>query len=267
MIGGCTRPSAAPPALHALHAPLAAVPSPAAPPPAPTANVEPVAVALPVVPASVRALDVPGFAPAVLFSPAGYGLRPLLVATHGAGGSPEWDCEYWRRLTRDRVFVLCLRGTSLGSYPGFYYPDHRALERELIAADAAARASEPRISADAGLYAGFSQGSTMGSIMIGSHARAFPFLLLIESFQPWNVALARDFAKNGGKRVLIVCGSKECAKVGRSSVVWLKKGGVDARLELAPGAGHTPLGQVSARVEASLLWLLDDEPAWQRVSD
>ena len=233
----------------------------------PAASVAPVSVAAPTAPSSVRALEVPGFAPAVLFSPAGSSSRPLLVATHGAGGSPEWECEYWRRLTGDRVFVLCLRGTPLGSYPGYYYQDHRALERELISANAAARASEPRISADAGLYAGFSQGSTMGSVMIGKHASAFPFLVLIESFQLWNVPLARAFAKNGGKRVLIACGSTECATVGRSSVRWLKQVGIDARLELAPGAGHTPLEGVMTRVEASLPWLLDDEPAWQHWSD
>src|SRR4051794_36450410 len=49
-------------------------------------------------------LEVPGFGPAVFFAPAGLDARPLLVAAHGAGGTPEWECEYWRRLTNDRAF-------------------------------------------------------------------------------------------------------------------------------------------------------------------
>src|SRR5687768_10364236 len=38
-------------------------------------------------------LEVPGFLPAVLLVPAGSEPRPLVAAAHGAGGSPEWECE------------------------------------------------------------------------------------------------------------------------------------------------------------------------------
>src|SRR4051794_32874648 len=43
----------------------------------------------------LRQLEVPGFGQSVLFVPAGTDARPLLVAAHGAGGTPEWECEYW----------------------------------------------------------------------------------------------------------------------------------------------------------------------------
>ena len=210
----------------------------------------------------LRSLDVPGFRAPLLYSPAGSERRPLLIATHGAGGSADWECAYWTRLTAGQVFVLCLAGTPLGHYQGFYYRDHLALERELNAAEAVARAAEPRILAESGLYAGFSQGSTMGTSMIGKHGQSFPYLVLIEGFQLWNIPAARAFARAGGKRVLIACGSKECAKVGRDSVRYLGAGGIDARLEFAPGAGHTPTGAVQARVEAALPWLLEGDPRW-----
>lgn len=216
----------------------------------------------PVARAGLRSLEVPGFQAALLYAPSGSDTRPLLVATHGAGGSPEWECEYWRRLSAERVFVLCLRGTPLGSYSGFYYRDHRALEKELVAATAVARAAEPRIAPGSGLYAGFSQGSTMGTSMIGPHGAEFPYLVLIDGFQLWNIPAARAFARAGGKRVLIACGSKECAKVGKESVRWLEAGGVSARLEYAAGAGHTPAGAVMARIEGALPWLLADDALW-----
>jgi predicted esterase len=206
--------------------------------------------------ASPRSLEVKGFLPAVLFVPAGAERRPLVVAAHGAGGSPEWECEYWSRLLEERFFVLCLRGKSLGKGGGYYYPNEHALEAELSSAEKAARAAEPRILPSHGLYVGFSQGSSMGSAIIQRHGGAFSRLVLVEGFQHWNIPRARTFAKAGGKRVLFACGTKQCQAVAAASARWLERGGVQARVEYAEGAGHTPLGAVEERVAAALPWLL-----------
>jgi hypothetical protein len=212
----------------------------------------------------IRPLDVPGFEPALLFTPDGNSPQPLVVAAHGAGGGPEWECEYWRRLTGARVFILCLRGTPLGgSYSGYFFRDHRALNREFIAAEQAARAGQPRILAGSGLYAGFSQGATMGPAIIALHADAFPYVVLIEGFMSWNVPGARQFVRAGGRRLLLACGSKECAAVGNTSIRWFQVAGVEARLEYAPGAGHTPAGPVMDKVALALPWLLAGDPSWQ----
>lgn len=214
----------------------------------------------------LRQLAVPGFEPALLFSPAGSAPRPLVLAAHGAGGGPEWECEYWRRLTRAQAFILCLTGTPFGgSYSGYFYRDHRALDRELTAAEQAARAAEPRILAGSGIYAGFSQGATMGTPIITLHANSFPYVVLIEGFMPWNVPGAQKFARAGGKRVLFACGSKECAKVAQTSAHWFQVAGSEARLEYAPGAGHTPAGPVMERVTAALPWLLQGDPHWSAI--
>jgi hypothetical protein len=213
---------------------------------------------------SLRALEVAGFQPALLFSPAGAAVRPLVVAAHGAGGSADWECEYWRRLTRGRAFVLCLQGTPLGgSYAGYYYRDHRALNREFVAAERAARDAEPRILAGSGLYAGFSQGATMGVPILAEHAAAFPYAVLIEGFTSWNVPGGRRFTRAGGRRILIACGSKECAAVGKTSERWLQASGAQVRLGHAAGAGHTPAGAVMELVASALPWLLEGDPRWQ----
>lgn len=207
--------------------------------------------------AEPRALEVPGFLPAVLFVPRGAEPRPLVVAAHGAGGSPEWECEYWSQLLGERSFVLCLRGTSLGKGGGYYYRTQHALEAELVAAERAARAAEPRI-APGGVYVGFSQGSSMGSAIIARHGGKFSRLVLVEGFERWNVPRARAFAKAGGKRVLFACGTKECNAAASESARWMQRGGVDVRVEYAPGAGHTPMGEVQERVRGALPWLLAD---------
>jgi hypothetical protein len=215
---------------------------------------------------ALRQLFVSGFEPALLFTPAGVSQRPLVVAAHGAGGGPEWECDYWRRLTRARVFILCLSGTPLGgNYSGYFFRDHRALNRELIAAERAARAAEPRIAHGSGIYGGFSQGATMGTAIVTLHADAFPYAVLIEGFMPWNVPGARQFVRAGGRRVLFACGSKECAAVAKTSERWFRVAEAEARVEYAPGLGHTPAGLVMDQIEAALPWLLHGDPQWPAV--
>jgi predicted esterase len=208
-------------------------------------------------------LDVPGFLPAVLVVPAGSEPRPLVVAAHGAGGAPEQDCEYWHRLIGDRAFVLCPRGTAMGA-GSYYFKQHYALGAEVGASVSAARRQFPRILPTSGVYAGFSQGASMGALMISSHAQQFPYVVLIEGFTQWNSALGRAFAKHGGQALLFVCGTRECATKAQASTQALQRAGLRARNEHAAGAGHTASGTVMELVEQRLPWLLASDPAWVR---
>lgn len=206
----------------------------------------------------MRELEVEGFLPAVLYTPAGSEPARLIVATHGAGGAPEWECEYWRQLTNGRAFVLSLRGKSMGG-GSYYYPNHHELDAELVAAARAARAAEPRIMPGQGVYSGYSQGASMGSAIVERHAAALPYVVLIEGFERWNIPRARAFQRAGGRRVLFACGTKNCDSAARESARWIAHVGLDVRVEHAVGAGHTPAGEVMDRVAGSLDWLLGDE--------
>jgi len=219
-------------------------------------------------PPAFSALEVPGFAPAVFYSPRGTGVHPLVVASHGAGGNPEGECEYWRKLTGGRAFLLCLRGTPLDvRYPSaYYYRDHFALGRELKAAISAVRRQHgARFAKGAGLYAGFSQGAIMAVGMIPEFGAELPHLVLIEGgYEYWSVPHARKYAKAGGKRVLIACGTDGCARKARKAAEWLRQAGLEAHVAYAPGAGHTPGGAVMGEVSAALPWVLADSDAWRR---
>lgn len=210
----------------------------------------------------VQHLAVPGFLPAVLVVPAGEAPAPLVVAAHGAGGAPEWECDYWMRLTRGRAFVLCLRGTRINPRAGFYFRDHHALDAELTSAKAEALRRFPRIAPGSGIFAGFSQGASMGALIVSKHARELPYVVLIEGFQQWNVALGRRFSAQGGKAVLLACGTRECAETAELSEQALRRAGSRVRAEHAPGAGHTPAGPVQAMVASSLPWLTKGDTAW-----
>jgi predicted esterase len=206
-------------------------------------------------------LALPGAYPALAWLPEGAGPHRVVVATHGAGGSAEEACEYWRALTEGAQVVLCPRGRPLvRSEPerGFYYPDHLALEREVLAARAALLAAYGQELEDRGwLYAGYSQGATMGALMLAPHGVPFARLALLEGgTEGWTRARAREYRAAGGRRVLLVCGTERCAEQARRAVSALVAEAVEAEVWHEVGAGHTTLGAVEARVAARLPWLL-----------
>lgn len=205
-------------------------------------------------------LPVPGFLDAVVALPRAPGPRPLLVATHGAGGDPEWPCETWAARVRAERVVLCLRGKALSQQhdSGFYYPDHHALGAELLAAlDALRAAHAARVSDAPALYAAYSQGASMGALFLVDHGKAFPSLILTEGGQrEWSASSARRFKDSGGRRVLFVCGGKSCRDAATVSARLLEKAGVAARVEHVPHGGHTDAGAVGKRLDETFTWAL-----------
>jgi len=208
----------------------------------------------PEVEAGLRVLPVGGFENAAVFVPADPHPVPLLVAAHGAGGDPAWECERWARVVRERWFLLCPAGLPLGrGEAAYYYPDHHALEREVTAAVGAARAKYgARIARQGGVYVGYSQGATMGALMLVEHGGEFPHLLLIEGGSgDWTLGRAQRFRATGGESVFIVCGTPACGRRATRSLPVLERAGLRAEARVLAG-GHTELGEVGAAAETLL---------------
>ncbi len=185
---------------------------------------------------------------------------PLIVVAHGAGGGPEWHCDFWSRVIEDSAFLLCLRGKPLGGdYGGHFFPEHHTLERMFSASVAAVdERYQERILATDSIYIGYSQGATMGALMLAAHAKRFSRLLLIEGgYGQWNVQRALEFKRAGGLAVFFACGTKTCDREAHNSVTWFERAGSRARTETAPGEGHTPAGRVADEAVEGLAWLLD----------
>lgn len=212
------------------------------------------------------ALEVPDFSAALVRLPENRAPLPVLVVTHGAGGSTEAHCQLWSRIVAESAILLCVRGRARGPNPadGEYYPDHPTLERETFAALGALRARyAERIAAGGVYYAGFSQGATMGALMLVEHAAEVKRLVFVEGgFKDWSVARARAFRERGGERVLFVCGQKDCANAARKAAYWFKLAGVPAQVEYVAGAGHSHDARVEARVIAHMPWLTASDARW-----
>jgi len=184
-------------------------------------------------------------------APSGDAPLPLVIAAHGAGGDATWQCRYWAAIVRERGILLCPRGKRRSNVEdlGWYYPDHLALEREFTAMLAAARERfGERILPGAGIYTGFSQGATMGALMIIEHGADFPYLLLIEGgSREFSLKRARRYRETGGKEAIFVCGVAHCADGAKQMVEVLKRAEIAADSDHVVHGGHTDDGPVGER--------------------
>ena len=216
-------------------------------------------------------LAVPGHASAVVSVPPEVGSRrPVLVATHGAGGTPEAHCSFWQALVGGTAFVLCPRGVTMDVYAppserGYFYPAHPALGREVRAAlDALAARFPDRVDREGAVYAGYSQGATMGALVFAGEPAPFIAAVLIEGgVEEWTLRRARAFKERGGQRVLFACGRQSCADAARRAAGVLEQAGVPSRIVDATGAGHTYGGRVREGVRAALPFVFGGDPRWR----
>jgi predicted esterase len=212
-------------------------------------------------------LNVPELEPSVVsFPPTAEFPQPVLISAHGAGDSALQMCEYWRALLGDRGIVLCPAGPRMRAHEeGRYYPDHHALERITFAAIRALAARYPR-EADmkAIVYTGYSQGATMGALMIPEHGAECPRLVLVEGgFDDWTAARAQTFKKAGGDRVLFACGRQACKAGADRSSAWLQAAGVEVKVVARVGTGHTITVAEAALPEFE--WLFQGDARWAKV--
>jgi predicted esterase len=201
----------------------------------------------------LRRLAVPGFLDAVVALPEARTGLTLLVATHGAGGAPEGTCWSWLERSLGRALVVCPRGRSISAdSASYYYPDHHQLEAEVRATlEAARREFCPLLASGPALYAGYSQGATMGALFIAQRAEPFSTLILTEGgYSEWTQASARRFRAAGGERVVFVCGTAHCARKAAESAALLQRAEVATAVESVNGGGHTDGGTVGVRLDS-----------------
>ena len=218
-------------------------------------------------------LDVPGFQPAVVSLPrATSGRRPLLVAAHGAWDRPEPHCQLWRRVTNAHGFILCPRGQRTHrhtppEHAAYFYPDHYALAREVLAAIQALSDRYPeQVDPSAAVWAGFSQGAIHGALVVVLHPKQFPRAALVEGgngfFNEWSRFAARKYARGGGERVLFGCGSPYCVRTAQRCAGYLKPTGVEALVAHAHGAGHSYGPTMQEQLREHFAWLVAGDPRW-----
>jgi predicted esterase len=172
-------------------------------------------------------------------------------------------CELWRGILGDRGVVLCPAGPRMYAHEeGRYYPDHHALERITFAALEALRERYAGLAdTERAVYTGYSQGATMGALMIPPYGAECPRLVLVEGgFADWSTERAATFKKSGGDRALFVCGRQQCKDGAERSAAWLRGVGVPSHVVAHVGEGHVI--RVALVAGPELEWLLEGDPRW-----
>ena len=220
---------------------------------------------------SLLDLPVAGYLPALVSVPLGATApRPVLVATHGAGGRPDGQCELWRNIVGQRAFVLCPRGKPTSVFDpadarGYYYPAHPVLGQELSAAlEALQSRYRDYVDLRAPIFAGFSQGASMGALVLPEHPARFARVALVEGgfglYQEWNLAVAERLRSQGAERVLWACGRPSCIEQARKSARLVERAGIAVKLVYVPTAGHSYRGDMARELAAAFAWLAAGDP-------
>jgi hypothetical protein len=221
--------------------------------------------------APIVPLAVGGYPAAVISVPLGAtSSRPVVVATHGMWDPPEGLCDDQRWIFGDRAWVVCPRGKPMPDGTS-RYESADALAREIDADLGALAARYPGYVDDrAMLYTGFSLGAILGVSVVARQPARFPRAVLIEGGEDrWTPALAEQYARGGGSRVLFACGLRSRVAGATRAAKLLVRAGVDAHVVLAklPDAGqfiHWYNGPVADETRAEEPWLLEGDPRWAR---
>ncbi len=213
-------------------------------------------------------LDVPGFRPAVVSVPRGaIEPRPLVVALHGNFDRPEWQCEVWRAATAGYPFILCPRGVPRRDAPKSADRWEYSLAQVEVELDAGVAALRKRFAAYAVdgpiVYVGFSLGAILGTTIVHKSPARYPRVVLIEGgLGALTAGAAKRFRAQGGERLLLACGQKECARKSRLLLKMLERQGLGAHLVDGGNIGHTYDGAIAEGVAREWAWLVDGLPGW-----
>ena len=168
-------------------------------------------------PKAVDRLALAHFEPASIAIPLGTRwARPVVVAIHGNGDSPQANCEAWSAITEHGYFVLC---PSLRSAPnddaGSSVPTCASVEclaDEIREALVALRKRFGRYVARNEVVLAGTDGGAARTVPIAlQNPAVFPVLWLVNGgLQEWATALSTNYVERGGKLLGIVCSDASC---------------------------------------------------------
>jgi predicted esterase len=122
---------------------------------------------------------------------------------------------------------------------------------------------EPREPNEQYVFAGYSQGATMGALAFAPQGNRFSYLVLVEGgYADFSLTLAKQFKNAGGKGALFICGTQSCRDKSRVAVSSLRQLGLEGEERWAPGAGHRPDGPVTKALVSALPFVLSSDRRW-----
>lgn len=190
--------------------------------------------------------------------------RPVLVATHGSRDRAEWACGGWRLAVRAHAFVLCPQGSPVsGNLYGWASAAalKAAVERALVALQ---RRFGAHVAEGTPVYAGFSQGAILAPPLLLESGTQFATAVFAEGGYASleNAAFARNYYRNGGRNLLIACGTAACFSRASHARPVLERAGLRVAVGGDASAGHNLNEPMQAALRKTFSELLRDDRRW-----
>jgi len=191
--------------------------------------------------------------------------RPIVVALHGAGDRPEWECGSWRGITSAYPILICPRGHGPETALGWRSPeDTRArIERAVAAAKRMlpgwVRDDVPRV------LVGFSMGAVHAASVAAREPMLYRRVTLTESgFAPESsMAFGRPWATGGGERLALLCTTPGCVAPYRAAAANVARHHVPARVNVVGTHSHGMFEEVVRSMRRDWPWLVAGAPGWE----
>ncbi len=200
--------------------------------------------------------------------------RPVVVGVHGAGDHADWSCSEWRATTGGAAWVVCPRGTKDTRWEGtLVWGSGAQIAKESARAVAALRARfGPYVAEGPATYGAWSQGATLAGEVMSVVAKGagdaggpvFDRVVLVEGGYGGVDArgMARSFAREGVRRVVVCCASLVCRKLAADLRVAGPPSGVEVHVTDVGLRGHWFDDPVFRSIGAELPWLFEGDPRW-----
>ncbi|MCC6213869.1 MAG: hypothetical protein IT376_03310 [Polyangiaceae bacterium] len=211
---------------------------------------------MPVLPeVALAALDTASGGAIVAVPPGSRARHAVLLALHGWGDSPEWECEAWGALVERRFFVLCPRG-ALAAGGGYTWRSAAHLAEAVDASLAALGAAFPEhVDAVRPLLTGFSLGAVWGRELLARDPTRFSAVVFVEGgYEQAPFASPAAARERSLPRLLYACGQWACTEKARRLAGRL---GAWADVDVVSRpVGHTYGGELFAAVRRAWPWLV-----------
>jgi predicted esterase len=194
-----------------------------------------------------------------VFRPAGEP-RGLLVALHMYGVTADESAPYWRPATEEGLAVAIPESTWIQADGRPCWDDDEAARGDVALAVEEARAAAPRV--DDLILAGASQGGmrAMEMTLRGEPMNARAFIGVVAGLADLDLLeeTARAAARRGVRGWLLT-GDRDAAQQAVELLhAQLRNAGLDCRIDVIPGLGHTFPQDFGVRLRAAVPFLLGD---------
>ncbi|WP_394841137.1 hypothetical protein LZC95_29210 [Pendulispora brunnea] len=192
--------------------------------------------------------------------------RPLILAMHGAGDRHDWACGGWRLGNDAYPFIVCPRGTPMGGNVYAWSSPEQLEQLGLRAIEEVRRHYGPYVATAPVTYAGFSQGATAAAPFLVRHASEFPTILLAEGAYASTASpeFARNLARGGVQRIVLVCGTAHCFAQARLARPVLERAGLTVFVGGDASSGHNLNLPMQKALRSSWKQWFDGVPGWSQ---